>query len=804
VAAGFSADVPDTTKVIVHAERPLDGADVRAFGGELIRQYPSYTLYRVPTSALAGLRTAAQAKNALIEVVEAWDTVAIAHKTIDTRKSRGHRRVLANSADARRASAQPRLYLVQFAGPLTDDDQRLMTEAGLAYVGYIPHNAVLVLASADAVDRIADAPAVQWTSTFDRAHKMPVAATPEVDPATFVVQFVNKPDTSRQLRQFRATHTVLHEVSYGSYTNFRVRIKPTDAAALLDNPVVVTVERGGGERVSGEREAIASGGPKPGSYYPPWGFPYQEGSSGNWMPHRPASWISYLNWTTYAVPDASQYRIAVADSGLRRTQACPTCPASHPDFGGVSIIWGQDWLTGGNYGQDNSGHGTMVAGMAAARAASGPELTAGGDGTFNYAMGVAPQASLFIQRIIEGSAVIETSDIFDWATEAKNNGCVVQTHSHNRYGDRDQNNNFTSGTYTCEAQEYDFAVRDINLPLTVAAGNICDGPPPQPNCTTMVLSPATAKNVIAVGASESYRPNTTCDVGYGTVPGGQFAASFDNVAALSRRGTQDGRIKPDIIAPGTMVSSTHAIGVSSPYCMNVGPDNPGIVTRNKSYDISSGTSFSAPQAAAAVALVRSKFSRHGSLSPAMLKAMLVGSAKSARGLDRLNNTYVGPRPNITQGFGRLHISDLVGGGIYYRLLDENFNAPFNGAGDSRTGTFTIAEPNKPTVIVLAWTDEPGPTTGGPTLVRDLNLTVKKLTDGCERYSGNYVNAWDNSIQQDCNGMSFYADHANNVEAIYLPPGYAPGYNTTVLEWRVDSFNWAQGTQPFAIFGSNVD
>jgi len=805
-AAALAAGVPNTTKVLIYTERPLAGAEVRALGGELIREYPAYSLYRVPTAALEGLKNAARAKNARIEIADAWDTLVFARETIDTRKAPSRRSIVANSIERRGESGQPRLHVIQFTGPMTEDDQRLLTDAGITSVGYLPHNAVLALARPSAVDRITEAPSVQWTSTYERAHKLPIPGIPESNP-TFIVQFVNAPDTSVQLKQFRQSHTVVHEVSYGPYTNFRVQIDPSEADALLDNPVVVAVERAGEERVSGERESIASGASTPG-YYPYW-YPYQSGSSGAWAPYRPFDGWSYWYFSTYLVPDASQYRIAVADTGLRRQDNCG--PARHPDFGGLSITWGTDYLGGTtNCDQDNLGHGTMVAGMAAARATATPQQDPGvGDGTFNYGIGVAPQASLFIQRIIDGSNLDVSHTIFDWLNEAKNNGCVVQTHSHNFYGDT------AGGNYTTEAQQYDFAVRDIGLPITVAAGNICDAG----NCTQMVLSPATAKNVISVGASEGYRPNTVCDIGHSTLPGGYYADSFDNVSAVSRRGTQDGRFKPDIIAPGTMISSTHAQGLSPIYCANVGTSNP-VFPNDRPYDISSGTSFSAPQAAAAISLARAHFSRFGSFSPAMAKAMLIGTAHSARGIDRINsspytvyNTYVGPRPNTTQGFGRLYIADLVGTGTNYAMWDENYpnrTPAFTGGGQVREGDFTIVDPTRPTVIVLAWTDEPAVVDtshpAAPRLVRDLDLTV---TNGCEHYSGNYVGPQDTSIQQDCNAMSFYADRTNNVEAVYLPAGYTSQYSTTVLHWKVSSYNWASGasptrnTQPFVIFGANV-
>jgi hypothetical protein len=71
---------------------------------------------------------------------------------------------------------------------------------------------------------------------------------------------------------------------------------------------------------------------------------------------------------------------------------------------------------------------------------------------------------------------------------------------------------------------------------------------------TRLLSPATAKNVIRVGAAESLCPGLS-SCAFGTrQPGDFYAESFDNLADVSRQGPTDGRIKPEILASATMVS----------------------------------------------------------------------------------------------------------------------------------------------------------------------------------------------------------------------------------------------------------
>lgn len=73
-----------------------------------------------------------------------------------------------------------------------------------------------------------------------------------------------------------------------------------------------------------------------------------------------------------------------------------------------------------------------------------------------------------------------------------------------------------------------------------------------------MFSPAIAKNVLAIGATSSgpTRLTTTNEIGGGlfTSSGSSDPADVDTVAAFSSRGpAQDGRIKPEVVAPGDMV-----------------------------------------------------------------------------------------------------------------------------------------------------------------------------------------------------------------------------------------------------------
>jgi subtilisin family serine protease len=419
-------------------------------------------------------------------------------------------------------------------------------------------------------------------------------------------------------------------------------------------------------------------------------------------------------------------------------------------------------------------------------------------------MGIAPTAKINVQRISSTSGFANTyGGQLTWANDAYANGCAVQTHSHNEYNSPD---GAVAGAYNATAQLYDFSVRDTYegdsvdtpMPVIVSAGNIRGGSyywyDEFADKTKEVLSPATAKNVISVGAAESYRPGiSACTTGT-RQPGDFYAEGFNNVAYVSRRGTWDGRIKPDILAPATMMSSTHTRypGVA----VSCRKDSTGL------YNIDSGTSYAAPQVAGGVVLINAK--GNATYTPAMLKATLVGTAKSmAGGIDRYqhletsNVVFVASRPNPVQGFGRMFLADFLLGTQPSRMLDETSFVPFTASGQTRSGSFTVSDVNKPVVLVLAWSDEPGSLAAGPALVRNLDIDVR---NGCTRYAGNKMNSQEYSIaQSSCSGTVSY-DNLNNVEMIIIPPN-----TLTTISYVITAKSWGFGShnQKFALFVANV-
>jgi len=364
----------------------------------------------------------------------------------------------------------------------------------------------------------------------------------------------------------------------------------------------------------------------------------------------------------------------------------------------------------------------------------------------------------------------------------------------------------SAGAYTTNSQTYDGLVRDaqssvlLNQQMSVvfAAGNSGPG-------VDTIGAPGTAKNVITVGASENVHPFGGND-GCGT--GDTGADSLNDMIAFSSRGpTDDLRVKPDIVAPGTHVTGMAFIQPTSTgnatavatfrgegVCGGVGQVwFPG--GGQRWYTASSGTSHSTPAVAGGAALVYQQFINNpsylatqrtpasGPPSPALVKAYLMNTARYLIGVGANDQL-----PSNNQGTGLMDLGrsfDSVPRLIRDQVTSERFTA----SGQSRNYVGTVAQGTSPVRITLAWTDAPGATAGNA-FVNNLDLTV---IAGGNLYRGNVFTA--------TGGLSTtggIADVRNNVESVFLPAG-----TTGQVSILVNGTNIAGIADP-TVAGNNQD
>lgn len=235
-------------------------------------------------------------------------------------------------------------------------------------------------------------------------------------------------------------------------------------------------------------------------------------------------------------------------------------------------------------------------------------------------------------------------------------------------------------------------------------------------------SPGNGKNMITVGALENDRPSDEdgawtdgCAVG----PSGADNA-MDVIDFSSRGPAPGGRIKPEVIAPGTHIQGTASFNGSG-VCDQYRPSGQRV------FASSSVTSHSTPAVAGVASLTYWWMENTYSIatpSAAVMKAYLIAHSTYLTGVDA-NDTL----PSNSQGYGMPNMTDMFDDAGKY-LLDQSVT--FDNSGETWTWTGAVADPGQPLRIVLAYTDAPGAIGVSPQ-VNDLNLAADV---GGSAYLGN--------------------------------------------------------------------
>lgn len=332
-----------------------------------------------------------------------------------------------------------------------------------------------------------------------------------------------------------------------------------------------------------------------------------------------------------------------------------------------------------------------------------------------------------------------------------------------------------AGEYDDQCRQFDqFAWDHKDFCFVIAAGN--DGTDKDGDGKInqgSVTSPGTAKNCITVGACENKRPefnNQTYGGGwpddYPAEPlkSDPMANDPDQVAAFSSRGpTMDGRIKPDVLAPGTYILSTRS--------SKLAPNNFGwsiYPPKKNRYFYMVGTSMATPLTSGAVALLRQFLrTKQGIPAPsaALVKALLIA------GVTRLPKTApTGTIVDNHQGFGRVNLD-----GSTKKTLAA-IEGPGLNTGQKFTFTIQVPTAGMTLRIAMCYTDFPG-----DTLINNLNLIVTSPSG--KRYIGN----------QPTSGGSLALDSTNNTEVVMVKKAVQGNWIVDVVASNVSS-----GPQDFGL------
>jgi len=520
--------------------------------------------------------------------------------------------------------------------------------------------------------------------------------------------------------------------------------------------------------------------------------------------------------------DGSTQTVGIADTGLGNGTAAGAfidIPSSR-----ISAIFNWPGAAGGCFASVindgavdvDSGHGTHTT-----------TSILGAGGPTGVGRGSAPSAHLIFQAVENWATITSLcrtfygyqdgyylagipSDIRQLFQQAYDGGARIHSNS---WGSD------AAGAYTSDSVNADqFVWSHRDMTVTFSAGNSgTDANADGVIDLRSIGSPATAKNVISVGASENDRQgHWECDTAltytscaaqagknqiftYGSAWPSDYPANpikndpsannSQQMAAFSSRGpSSDGRIKPDVVAPGTWILSGYSDMYQQQYDPSGNPRNGAYqydgwgYPLNGSYKYMGGTSMANPIVAGGAAVIRDfyqKTSGH-SASAALVKATLVNSAVDL--LDENNdglNDNANPIPNMHEGWGLVNLAAATAGGRQF--IDGTTSLITTG---TATYNFTVASAGSPLKATLAWSDYPSTTAAAKNLVNDLDLVVT-APDGTTYLGNVFAGGWSQP-----NGT---ADRTNNLENVFVAGAAAGTWTISVRGYNIPS-----GPQPFAL------
>lgn len=626
-------------------------------------------------------------------------------------------------------SAKGGMYIVQFVGPIQDEWLDSLKLNGLEIVSYIPSNAYVVKVDGGLAEKLPELLGqnsfVQFVGSYEPAFRispelrimrqLPRGTT--VDVIIQVVDGFEARDTIETLKALATEFVSVQQVL--NYHNVAIKIETDKLTQIAHLDNIFAIE----ERTERKRLDEAQG----------------QILANNLSGSAPSG-PGYLSWLASKGFTSSQFTsfaVNVVDDSALLT--------GHPDVVNTRVVFQNNPTA--QTGQQG-GHGFLNAHIIGGLNTSTGSAFEDANG-YNYGLGIAPYTRLGVTAIFGTTAATPTN----WENTAYGQGARISSNSWGFIGTANRK-------YNTSAQEFDRIVRDAQngtaglqqLTVVFAAGNDGDG-------ANTVGSPATAKNVITVGASENFRQTGTD----GCAVDNTGANNVNDIINFSSRGPVnsgggDGRIKPDIMAPGTHIEA----GIPQSNYDGTSVCDKYFPTGQTLYGWSSGTSHACPAVAGGAALVYQDFLNKSlsAPSPAMVKAHLMNSTSYMNGVGA-NDTL----PSNNQGMGRMNLGRTFDA-VPRILVDQT--QTLGATGQTYQVTGSVANSSQPFRVTLAWTDAPGSVTGAPWVNNlDLEVTINGTT-----YKGN-VFSGANSVT----GGS--ADIKNNSESVFIPAGVSGNFTVTV-------------------------
>ncbi len=691
---------------------------------------------------------------------------------VDPQKEVFPRRVVSEIAEALPSWIIPDLdvfhetayRVVQFDHSPLKRDRDNLTSLGARIVGFLPNTAYMVTLAAGTADKLAALPGVRWQGELPKDLRfdeslVEIMNAPHLPPEGLMLQVStwNEADLSRVTSMMQALGArivreqqqgVPHLIVFAQDESLRYALAllnhiPLRSARVYSLPVMLN---------SGSTWLLQSGNEEL-EYRPLFDY----GLTGYGQIY--ASADSGLD------TDGCQFRYG-ADAGdqtfVNSGVYAPNAEVSDPE----NKIIAYYLLPSADAYDDSTGgyHGTMTNGCAVGdnyvtRATqSDPGLDAWD--------GMAPAAQIVFQDA--GRKTGELSGLsgvgqYSLNQQAYQSGARVHNDSYGL--------SFISNGYDSDSKDIDqFLWEHEDYAIFFSAGNS------GPEASTLGGEGSTSKNTLAVGASTP----------------GWYAGGNDLVTFSSRGPTEDGRLKPDLVAPGVIVSATENEGVRLDGVLNV-YGRPATVSQTDpgnnqcSSQTTQGTSFSSPTAAGMALLVRQYFEEGyypsgernatDGFTPtnALLKAVMLNGCQSLTGdvvifyggnARRVES--VERAPSDQQGFGRINLDRaLYFKGDARQLILEDVSSSDDNAlatGDEHSLDLVVRS-GEDLRISLVWTDPAAESFSGRMLINDLDLELHAPDGSIYLGNRNFVDSYSTPISAAVDEEA--RDTVNPVENIFI-------------------------------------
>lgn len=689
------------------------------------------------------------------------------------------------SARTKRNASQ--YFVIQFANPILESDKTELSSRGIEVLRYIPEDALVVKGDAAlvAAARLTLGAKVRAVSVYHSNWRV----SPELLTTSFLFSTESKAKTllisafdesaaPGVLSQIKGTPGVQVIRALSGDRDLIVKALPGNIQRLSEAEGVEWIQElpvfwVQDFVIDAPRKILAADEPcadfKPTGPSTPEGYTFTGYESGTKIMNFDAAWNRGYN--------GEGQKVAIGDTGLDSGNASNL----HVDFensffkGYTSGPMSDDWL-------DRVGHGTHVAGS----------IAGGGQSSQGQIKGGAHGAKIIMQGIATTDLGLSIDpNLKTWVDGAYADGARIHSNS---WGGASGG----AGTYDTFANRFDeYMWNHPDMLFIFAAGNSgIDKDKDGVVDVNSMMSPGTAKNVLTVGASENVIAAGGIQKKWKMWRGGNSpwmvdpvgsdkpSDNQDGMAAFSSRGpTKDGRLKPEIVSPGTnIISARSQYIVQEKDALDVCQPGLGWGEFGSGYLYMGGTSMATPLTAGAAAVAR-EFLVKGRMianpSAALVKATLIHTATDMYpgqfGAGAKQDIPV-VRPNVHEGYGRTNMDAVTALGTETIVVDEVAGV---GTGETKTVASLGVTAGAGIRVTLSYTDAPGAVSAAKTLVNDVDLQVI-----------------------DAKGVVYQKnDHINNTEMLEIKNLSAGQY--TVVVKGINVPKGKSGKQPFAVVATSL-